>query len=775
MIAKTGKSSVVADSPTRALLESLLAERVLILDGAMGTMIQAHGFTEADVRGERFADHHKDIKNFSDVLCLTQAKAITDIHRKYLAAGADIVETNSFGASPLGLVEFELEVPLAEELARASVLCARIAVDEYNERTPHKPRFVAGSIGPTTRTLSVGTKVDDPAYRATTYQELVDSFYVQVRGLVEAGCDILLPETVIDTLNLKACLFAISKYFEDTGKSVPVMVSATFDRAGATFVSGQNVEAMWNAVSHFPMLSVGMNCALGPELMRPHLEQLAHVSTAHISCYPNAGLPNEMGQYDLGPREMGDMMGEFASQGWLSIVGGCCGTTPDHIRAIADAVSKSKPHDRTVVEPYTRLSGTQALTIRPETNFINVGERTNVTGSKAFARLIRSGDFGAAVEVARQQVVGGASIIDVNMDDALLDGPEAMTHFLRLIAGETDIASVPVMIDSSRWEVLVAGLEAVQGKAILNSIAIKDDEEKFLRQARLIRRYGAAVVVMAFDEVGQAVEIEHKVRVCKRAYKLLTEEVGFEPQDIIFDCNILTVATGIDEHNDYAINFIEGVRLIKQECPGAKTSGGVSNVSFSFRGNDHVREAMHAVFLYHAIRAGLDMGIVNAGQLAIYEDIPKDLLAAIEDVIFNRRPDATERLVELAERVKGKGGAGVTEDLSWREQPVAARLAHALVKGIDKFAVEDAEEARQQFDRCLQVIEGPLMDGMQIVGDLFGAGKMFLPQVVKSARVMKKAVAHLLPYMEAEKAAAGGEASRARGENGHRNRQRRRA
>ncbi len=739
------------------LVRQLASERILVLDGAMGTMVQRLKLDEAGVRGDRFAAHDptKDLKNFTDVLCLTHPESITDIHRQYLASGADIVETNTFGASAVGMEEFALPIELVREINLAAVQCARRATEEFTAKTPDRPRFVAGSIGPTTKQTAISTRVDDPAYRNTTYHEMVDSYYGQVAALVEAGVDLLLPETVIDTLNLKACLFAISKYFSDSGRQVPVMLSATFDKGGRTFVSGQTVEGFWNAVSHFPMFSVGMNCALGPEIMRPFVEELSKISDAAISCYPNAGMPNEMGAYDLGPAQMAQYVGQFAANGWVNIVGGCCGTTPDHIRAIAQEVAQYSPHRAPELPNYTRLSGTQTLVLRPEANFTMIGERTNVTGSRAFARLIRNDKFEEAVEVARQQVVGGATIIDINMDDALLDGPAAMTRFLRLIAGESDIACVPVMIDSSKWEVLEAGLQNTQGKSIVNSISLKDGEAEFLRKANLVRRYGAAAVVMAFDEVGQAATKSEKVRICKRAYDLLTEQVGFPPQDIIFDPNILTVATGIDEHNNYAVDFIEATREIKRLCPGVKVSGGVSNISFSFRGNDYVREAMHAAFLYHAVRAGLDMGIVNAGQLAVYEEIPKDLLERVEDVLLNRREDATERMLEFAEKVKAKGKDAAVEDLAWRDAPVAERLKHALIRGIDKFVEEDTEEARSQSSRCLDVIEGPLMAGMSVVGDLFGAGKMFLPQVVKSARVMKKAVAYLTPFMEEEKQAAG--------------------
>jgi 5-methyltetrahydrofolate--homocysteine methyltransferase len=745
-----------------AQLESLLSERILVLDGAMGTQVQALGLDERGVRGKRFADHHKDLKNFADILCLTHPHAVTDIHRRYLAAGADIVETNTFGASLVGMEEFGLPNELVREINAAAVACARRACDEFTDRTPERPRFVAGSIGPTTKQTAISTRVDDASYRGVTFDELADSYYGQVATLVEAGADILLPETVVDTLNLKACLFAIEKYFAEKNVLVPVMVSGTFDKGGATFVSGQEVEAFWNSIAHFPMLSVGMNCALGPELLRPHLERLQEVSPRWISCHPNAGLPNEMGQYDLGPANMARMMGEFAERGWVNIVGGCCGTTPDHIRAIADAVKTVKPHKQTTVAPYMRLSGTRPFTLRPDSNFLMIGERTNVTGSRKFARLIKDEKYEDAVEIARQQVEGGANVIDVNMDEALLDGEAVMAKFLRLIAGENDVAAVPAMVDSSKWSVIEAGLKTQQGKAIVNSISLKDGEAEFLRRAQLCRWYGTAVVVMAFDEKGQAVEVPDKVRICRRAYELLTKKIGFPPEDIIFDPNILTVATGIEEHNNYAINFIDSIAKIKEACPGTHISGGVSNVSFSFRGNDTVREAIHAAFLYHAIKGGLDMGIVNAGQLAVYDEIEPKLKELVEDVLLNRRPDATERLVEFADSVKGQGTATAETEEAWRDAPVEERLKHAILKGIVKYIDEDAAEARTKYPSCLAIIEGPLMAGMSVVGDLFGAGKMFLPQVVKSARVMKKAVAYLTPFMEAEKA-AGGTAGQPRG------------
>ncbi len=752
--------------PTAASSDSLVAdlirERILLLDGAMGTMIQRLQLDEMAVRGDRFADHNKDLKNFSDILCLTHPEKITDIHGAYYEAGSDIVETNSFGASPVGMVEFDLPLEMVDEINFAAVACARKAADKWTEITPDKPRFVAGSIGPTTRQLAISTK-EDPAHRDTTFMEMVDSYRAQVKSLCEAGVDILLPETAIDTLNLKACLFAIQDYFDGGGRVVPVMASGTFADGGRTFVSAQSVEAFWTAINHFPLLSVGMNCALGPDVMRPHIEELSKVAGIPISCHPNAGLPNEMGQFDLGPAAMAAKVGEYADNGWVNILGGCCGTTPDHIAAMADRIQGVKPKQRTSVPALTRLSGTLPMVMRPEIPFTMVGERTNVTGSRKFARLIREEKYEEAVEVAREQVENGATIIDINFDDALLDGAEAMTRFLRLIAGDDVASSVPVMVDSSKWEVLEAGLRNLQGKAIVNSISLKDGEEEFLRRAKLVRKYGAAAVVMAFDEEGQAADEDNKVRICKRAYKLLTEELDFPPEDIIFDPNILTVATGMEEHNNYAVDFVNAVARIKKECPGAKTSGGVSNISFSFRGNDRVREAIHSAFLYRAIKSGLDMGIVNAGQLEVYEEIPKDLLEHVEDVLWNRRDDATDRMLDFAESVKGTGKKKTGEDLAWRENSIEERMKHALIKGIDKYIVEDTEEARQHYDKCLNVIEGPLMDGMSVVGDLFGQGKMFLPQVVKSARVMKKAVAYLEPFMEEEKRLAGIQSDDTRG------------
>lgn len=745
-----------------AQLKKIMQERVMILDGAMGTTVFSLGFDEQTIRGEQFANHHKDVKNFVDLIALTHPDTLTDIHRKFLAAGADIVETNTFGATPIGMAEFDLP-DLAYDLNVAAVQAARLACDEFTNENPDKPRFVAGSIGPTTKTCSISPKVEDPGFREVTFNQHVDSYYAQIAALVDAGVDILFPETTFDTLNLKACLFAIKKYFSDHAVNLPVMASVTItDEAGRT-LTGQTIEAFWNSISHFDLLSVGINCALGAEKMRPYVEELSRIAPVHISCHPNAGLPNEFGGFDQTPGEMAGHLQDFLSNQWVNILGGCCGTTPDYIAAIAEAAANMPPRQVSPVEPLMRLSGQEPLTLRDDSNFLMIGERTNVTGSRRFARLIRDDKYEEAVEVARQQVLGGAAVIDINMDDALLDGEAAMSRYLNLIAAEPDIARVPVMIDSSKWSVIEAGLRCVQGKAIVNSISLKDGEKEFLERARLVRQYGAAAVVMAFDEKGQAVETSDKVRICKRAYDLLTDNIGFPPDDIIFDPNILTVATGIPEHDNYAVNFIEAVREIKKVCPGAKVSGGVSNISFSFRGNDVVREAMHSAFLYHAIKAGLDMGIVNAGQLEIYEEIPADLLEHVEDVLLNRREDATDRLLNFAETVKGQGGKKIEEDLSWREAPVEQRLSHSMVKGIDKFIEADVEEYRQNTELALQVIEGPLMDGMSIVGDLFGDGKMFLPQVVKSARVMKKAVNYLLPFMEAEKKAAGLDENSSRG------------
>jgi 5-methyltetrahydrofolate--homocysteine methyltransferase len=737
-------------------IEPLLLERILILDGAMGTMIQQRKLGEAAFRGERFKDWKKDLKGHNDLLNLTQPAIVEDIHRQYLEAGADIIETNTFNSQAISLADYRME-SLAYELAKAGAECARRAVEKVCVTQPGRRCFVAGAIGPTTKTSSISTDVNNPAARGTTFDELVSAYSDQVRGLLDGGADLLLVETIFDTLNAKAAFFAIQRIFDHGGRQVPIMASVTFIQAGSNRgVTGQTVEAFWNSISHVPLLSVGMNCALGPREMRPLIEELSQIAPIYISTHPNAGLPNPLlpTGFPETPDTLAPQLKEWAENGWLNIVGGCCGTTPAHIRMIADAVKHVPPRTPATVEPYTRLSGLEAVTIRPNSNFVNIGERTNVTGSPAFAKLILAGEYEQAVSVARQQVENGAQIIDVNMDEALLDSKAAMEKFLRLIASEPDISRVPVMIDSSKWEVLETGLKNIQGKGIVNSISLKEGEEKFVEQATLIRRYGAAVVVMAFDERGQADTLERKTEVCARSYRILTEHVGFPPHDIIFDPNVLTVATGIEEHNNYALNFIEATRWIKQHLPHAKVSGGISNVSFSFRGNNVVREAMHAAFLYHAIKAGLDMGIVNAGQLAVYEEIPKDLLELVEDVLLNRRPDATERLVAFAETVKQKGKAAIKDD-EWRKGTVEERLSHALVKGITDYIDQDVEEARRKYAKPLEVIEGPLMAGMNVVGDLFGSGKMFLPQVVKSARVMKKAVAYLQPFMEAEKQKAG--------------------
>ena len=733
-------------------LRQLLSERIVLLDGAMGTMIQAHKLDENGFRGERFAKHGKDLKGCNDLLCITQPDLITEIHVQYLEAGADIVETNTFNSTSVSMVDYQLE-PFVYEMNRAGAEAAKRAAERVMTKNPSRTCFVAGAIGPTNRTCSISTDVNSAATRGVTYEELVDAYYEQARGLVDGGADILMVETIFDTLNSKAAFFAIAKLFDERDLQLPLMASVTFIQPGSNRgVTGQTVEGFWNSIAHVPLLSVGMNCALGPKEMRPLIEELAQIAPIYISTHPNAGLPDPLlpTGFPETPESLAPQLREWVDNGWLNIVGGCCGTTPAHIAALAAAVKGKAPRRPAEVEPYLRLSGLESVTVRPESNFVNIGERTNVTGSPVFAKMILAGDFEKAVSVARQQVEGGAQIIDVNMDEGMLDSKAAMERFLRLIAGESDIARVPVMIDSSKWEVIEAGLRCVQGKGIVNSISLKEGEEKFLAQAKLVRRYGAAVIVMAFDERGQADTLERKIEVCARAYKLLTEKVGFPPQDIIFDPNILTVGTGIEEHNNYAVNFIEATRWIKENLPGAKVSGGVSNISFSFRGNNPVREAMHSAFLYHAIKAGMDMGIVNPGMLSVYEQIPEDLLELVEDVLLNRRADATERLVAFADTVKTQGKVAVKDD-SWRDGTVEERLSHALVKGLTDFIDQDVEEARQKHGKPLGVIEGPLMDGMNVVGDLFGSGKMFLPQVVKSARVMKKAVAYLTPYLEAEK------------------------
>ena len=738
-------------------IEQLLRERILILDGAMGTMIQRYKLDEAAFRGERFQDWPKDLKGNNDLLNVTRPAVIEEIHRQYLDAGADIIETNTFNSQAISLADYGLE-SLAYELSKVGAECARRAVEAVRQTQPSRICFVAGAIGPTTKTSSISTDVNNPGARGATFDELVGAYYDHVRGLVDGGVDLLLVETIFDTLNAKAAFFAIEQLFEERRSRLPVMASVTFIQAGSNRgVTGQTVEAFWNSISHVPLLSVGMNCALGPKEMRPLIEELAGLAPIYISSHPNAGLPNPLlpTGFPETPETLAPQLEEWARNGWLNIVGGCCGTTPDHIRAIAERVKTLPPRKPHPVERHLRLSGLEAVTVRPDSNFVNIGERTNVTGSPKFAQLILGGRYEEALSVARQQVEGGAQIVDVNMDEGLLDSEAAMEKFLRLIASEPEIAKVPIMVDSSRWEVIETGLKNIQGKGIVNSISLKEGEEVFRRHARLIRRYGAAMVVMAFDETGQADTFERKIAICERAYRILTEREGVPPEDIIFDPNILTVATGMEEHNHYAVNFIEATRWIKSHLPYCKVSGGISNISFSFRGNNLVREAMHAAFLYHAIKAGLDMGIVNAGQLAVYEEIPKDLLELVEDVLLDRRPDATERLVSFAETVKQKE-KGSAKDETWRRAPVEERLSHSLVKGITDYIEQDVEEARAKFGKPLRVIEGPLMDGMNVVGDLFGAGKMFLPQVVKSARVMKKAVAYLLPYMEAEKQAGGG-------------------
>ena len=731
-------------------IEQELQKRILIIDGAMGTMIQRYQLTEEDFRGERFRDHHSDLKGNNDLLNITRPDIIKAIHAEYLDAGADIIETNTFSTQRISLADYHLE-ELAYELSYEGARLAREVADEYTQKNPQKPRFVAGAVGPTNRTASLSPDVNDPGYRAVTFDDLAEAYYEQVRGLVDGGSDVLLVETIFDTLNAKAALFAINRYASFTGKKLPIMISGTITDASGRTLSGQTVEAFWNSIQHANLLSVGLNCALGAKDMRPHLEELSQKANVYISAYPNAGLPNEFGAYDEVPHETAHLIEDFLQSGFVNIVGGCCGTTPDHIKCIAEKAAKYPPRIKPEIEPFMRLSGLEAVTITPESIFVNIGERTNITGSPKFSKLILAENYEEALTVARQQVEGGAQVIDINMDEGMIDSEAVMVKFLNLVASEPDISKLPIMVDSSKWTVIEAGLKCLQGKGIVNSISLKEGEEKFKEYARKIMNYGAAAVVMAFDENGQADNYERRTEICKRSYNILVNELGFPPQDIIFDPNILTVATGLEEHNNYAVDFINATRWIKQNLPFAKVSGGVSNISFSFRGNNVVREAMHSAFLYHAIQAGMDMGIVNAGMLEVYEQIPKDLLELAEDVLLNRRPDATERLVNFAETVKSKGKE-VVRDEEWRKEPVADRLSHALVKGIIEYLDADVEEARQQANKPLEVIEGPLMNGMNIVGDLFGAGKMFLPQVVKSARVMKKAVAYLLPFIEAEKA-----------------------
>ncbi len=732
---------------TNKPLQSTLEQRILVLDGAMGTMIQGYRLTERDYRGERFKDWKKDLKGNNDLLNLTQPHIIEKIHTDYLEAGADIVSTNTFNANRISLADYGME-DLSFELNKTAAEIARRACDKFS--TKDKPRFVAGSLGPTNRTASLSPDVNNPAFRNVTFDQLVDAYYEAASGLVAGGADILLIETIFDTLNAKAAIFAVEKYFEDKKTRLPLMISGTITDASGRTLSGQTTEAFWNALRHASPLCIGLNCALGPKELRPYIETLSKIADTHVLAYPNAGLPNAFGGYDETPEQMTAEMGNWARAGFLNIIGGCCGTTPAHIRAFATAVEGVTPRPIPKIEKSCRLSGLEAFKIKADSLFVNVGERTNVTGSAKFRDLIKAGDFEAALSVAREQVENGAQVIDINMDEGLIDSKQAMITFLNLIAGEPDIARVPLMIDSSKWDIIEAGLKRAQGKCIVNSISLKEGEEEFLRQAKLARRYGAAIIVMAFDEKGQADTAARKIEICTRAYKTLTETAGFPAEDIIFDPNIFAVATGIEEHNNYGMDFIDAAALIRKTLPHALVSGGVSNVSFSFRGNNTVREAIHAVFLYHAIAAGMSMGIVNAGQLAVYDEIPRDLRDAVEDVVLNRKPEATENLLALAEKYKG-GKAALKEDGAWRKDTVDRRLQHALVAGITDFIEVDTEEARKSSQRALDVIEGPLMNGMNVVGDLFGAGKMFLPQVVKSARVMKKAVAYLLPYMEAEK------------------------
>jgi len=734
-------------------------EKILVLDGAMGTVIQRLGYGEADFRGSRFLDHAHDQKGNNDLLILTQPDAIRQIHLDYFLAGADVCETNTFSGTTIAQADYGME-SIIHELNREGARLAREAA-VLAEKQDGRRRFVAGAIGPTNRTLSISPDVNNPGYRAVTFDQVRTAYAEQVRGLIDGGAELILIETIFDTLNAKAAIAATWQVFEETGIRLPIQISGTITDLSGRTLSGQTPEAFWNALRHCAPLTFGLNCALGAKEMRGHISELSRVCDTLVCAYPNAGLPNEFGLYDESPEAMGKLVGEFAASGIVNMVGGCCGTTPDHIRAIAEAVAGKAPRPIPEVPRLMRLSGLEPFTLTKQIPFVNVGERTNVTGSAKFRKLIKNGDYGAALDVARDQVAAGAQIIDVNMDEGLLDSQQAMVEFLNLVAAEPDIARVPVMVDSSKFEVIEAGLKCLQGKAVVNSISMKEGVEKFIHDAKVCRSYGAAVVVMAFDEQGQADTLERKVDICTRAYKVLTEEVGFPPEDIIFDPNIFAVATGIEEHNPYGVAFIEATRKIRESLPHAHFSVGVSNLSFAFRGNEPVREAMHAVFLYHAIQAGMDMGIVNAGQLAVYDEIPADLRDLCEDVVLNRRDDSTERLLESAERFKtgGEVKARVT-DMAWREAPVAKRLEHALVNGITEYIIADTEEARTQAERPLHVIEGPLMAGMNVVGDLFGSGKMFLPQVVKSARVMKQAVAYLEPYMEAEKLANGGDGKR---------------
>jgi len=735
-------------------LSEAIKKRILVLDGAMGTMIQTYKLDEAAYRGEPFKNHGQDIKGNNDALSLSQPDIIHAIHCKYLEAGADIIETNTFNSNIFSLADYAME-PLVYDLNVASARLARKAADAYTAKTPGKPRFVAGAIGPTTKTASISPNVNDPGFRACTFDGLVAGYTEQIRGLIDGGVDLLLIETVFDTLNCKAAIFAALGYFEKTGKKLPLMVSGTItDRSGRT-LSGQTTEAFWNSVSHGGLFSIGLNCALGAKEMRPYIEELSRIADCYVSAYPNAGLPNQFGEYDESPDMMAQVIAEFAGSGLVNILGGCCGTTPDHIRRIAEEAAKYAPRKIPEITPYTRLSGLEPLTIRPDSNFTNIGERTNITGSPKFSKAILAGNFDEGLRIAKQQIESGAFIIDVNMDEGMLDSEAAMVRFMHLVVSEPEISRVPIMIDSSKWSVIEAGLKCLQGKCIVNSISLKEGEAAFKERARLLRRYGAAAVVMAFDEQGQADTAKRKVEICSRAYKILTEEAGFPPQDIFFDPNVLTIATGIEEHNNYAVEFIEACRELKKRFPLVHCSGGISNLSFSFRGINVIREAMHAVFLYHAIKAGLDTGIVNPGMLIVYEEIPKDLLALVEDAVLNRRPDATERLLKFSEGLQKPDAKAEKKQAEWRSKPVEDRLSHALVNGITDYIEQDLEEIRPKFKLSLHIIEGPLMAGMKIVGDLFGEGKMFLPQVVKSARVMKKAVGYLTPFMLQEKAASG--------------------
>ncbi len=732
-----------------AALEKAASERILVLDGAMGTMIQRHKFTEADFRGERFRDHPKDLRGDNDLLTLTQPAAIKAIHRAYLEAGADIIETNTFSCTSIAQADYGLE-HIVYELNYEGARLARAAADEVARETG-VPRFVAGSMGPTNRTASISPDVSNPGFRAVTFDDLRAAYLEEALGLLEGGADILLIETIFDTLNAKAAIYAVEDAFEKVGTRFPVMISGTITDLSGRTLSGQTAAAFWNSIQHAKPFSIGFNCALGAREMRQHIAEVSRIADTRVCAFPNAGLPNEFGLYDESPEYMAELVGEFAKSGLVNVVGGCCGTTPPHIAAIAAAMKGVAPRKIPEIAPLLRLAGLEPFTLTKDIPFVNVGERTNVTGSAKFRKLITAGDFAAALDVARDQVANGAQVIDVNMDEGLLDLKKAMVEFLNLLAAEPDIARVPVMVDLSKFEVIEAGLQCLQGKGVVNSISMKEGEEKFIEAATKVRRYGAAVVVMAFDEAGQADTFARKVEISSRAYKILVEQVGFPPQDIIFDPNIFAVATGIEEHCNYGVDFIDAARAIKTTLPHAHVSGGVSNLSFSFRGNEPVREAMHSVFLYHAIAAGMDMGIVNAGQLAVYEKIDPELREACEDVVRNRRPDATERLVDMAERFKGAGAKAAEKDAAWREASVEKRLEYALVNGVADYVEQDVEEARLASKRPLDVIEGPLMAGMNVVGDLFGQGKMFLPQVVKSARVMKAAVAHLLPYMEENK------------------------